>query len=91
MNKKESDLEEPVRRRRKRVERARREGERSIGENLAWVGVLGWLVVVPILLFMCVGLWLDRRAGAGVFWTATLMFVGAALGAWMAWKRMHEA
>ena len=91
MSKRESDLKEPVRRHREREERARRAGERSIGQNLAWVGVLGWLVVTPTLLFMFVGLWLDRRAGTGIFWTAALVFVGAALGSWFAWKRMHEA
>ena len=43
-------LDEAVRLRRGRRERWRREGERSVGQNLAMIGVLGWTIVTPTLI-----------------------------------------
>jgi ATP synthase protein I len=79
-----------VRRRRERRERFRREGERTLAQNLALAGVLGWLVVTPTLAGVLLGRWLDRGHGGGIFWTATLLFVGICLGSWLAWRRIHE-
>ncbi len=46
-------------------ERWQREGERSIGQNLAMIGALGWTIVTPTLLGIFAGRWLDRRFGIG--------------------------
>ena len=53
-------LDEAVRLRRGRRERWRREGERSIGQNLAMIGSLGWTIVTPMLIGIFAGRWLDR-------------------------------
>ncbi len=79
-----------VRRRRERRERWLREGERPMGRNLALIGALGWLVVVPTLAGLFAGHWLDDRAGGGLFWTAALLVVGVALGGWLAWHRIEQ-
>jgi ATP synthase protein I len=79
-----------VRRRRARHDRFLRERERTLAQNLALAGVLGWLVVTPALCGVLVGRWLDRRWGGGVFWTATLLFLGVSLGCWLAWQRVRE-
>lgn len=81
---------EPVRRTRERRNRWAREGERPVGRNLALIGALGWLVVVPTLLGLLAGRWFDRMAGGGIFWTASLIFAGVALGGWLAWKRIEQ-
>jgi ATP synthase protein I len=73
-----------------RRERAGREGEPSLGRYLAQVGVLGWTIVVPTLLLMFVGRWLDRCFGTGIFWTAPLLMAGLAVGCWSAWRWMHR-
>ena len=86
-----NSLAEPVRRRRVRDERWQREGERPLGHNLAMIGVLGWLVVVPTVLGTFLGRWLDHAAASGIFWTLSLMFMGLCLGCWLAWKRVNEA
>jgi ATP synthase protein I len=39
---------------------------------------------------LLLGRWIDHRAGTGIFWTATSVFLGAAFGAWLAWRRMQE-
>jgi ATP synthase protein I len=83
-------LAEPVRRRRAREEQFRREGEPPMGRQLAWIGMLGWLVVAPALAGMFLGRWIDARFASGIFWTASLLFLGICLGSWLAWRRMHE-
>lgn len=83
-------LPRSVRRHRERRERWQREGERPIGRNLALIGVLGWLVIVPTLAGLFAGRWLDERAGGGIFWTAALLFGGVVLGGWLAWNRIEQ-
>jgi ATP synthase protein I len=83
-------LDEAVRTRRERRARGKHEGERSIGQNLAMIGALGWTIVAPTLLGIFVGRWLDRTFGSGIFWTLGLLVAGLAGGCMMAWNRMHH-
>ena len=83
-------LDEAARLRRGRLERWQREGERSIGQNLAMIGALGWTIVTPILVGIFAGRWLDRTFGSRIFWTLGLLVAGLALGCSLAWKRMHR-
>jgi ATP synthase protein I len=83
-------LDEVVRLRRDRRERWQREGERSIGQNLAMIGALGWTIVAPTLIGIFAGRWMDRTFGSGVFWTLGLLVAGLAAGCWMGWKRIHR-
>lgn len=82
-------LEAAVRTRQTRRERWQREGERSMGQNLALIGALGWAIVLPTLAGIFVGRWLDRYFNMGIFWTLGLLVAGLALGCTLAWKRMH--
>jgi ATP synthase protein I len=84
-------LDAAVRLRRDRRDRWRRDGERSIGQNLAMIGALGWTIVTPALLGIFAGRWLDRMFAAGIFWTLGLLVAGLTLGCWLAWQRMHRA
>jgi ATP synthase protein I len=83
-------LGDAVRLREKRRARWRREGERSIGQNLAMIGVLGWSIVVPTLVGTFTGRWLDRHLGSGIFWTLGLLVAGLAVGCTLAWQRIHR-
>ncbi len=67
-----------------------RDPERSLGQNLALIGALGWTIVAPTLAGIAAGRWLDRLFEAGVFWTLGLLAAGLALGCMLAWKRMHS-
>ena len=62
-------LGEAVKTRQERRELWAREGERSLGQNLAMIGVLGWTIVLPTLLGLFAGRWLDRTFHMGIFWT----------------------
>jgi ATP synthase protein I len=66
------------------------QGEPSFGQYLAQVGVLGWTIVVPTLLGVFLGRWIDRTFGTGIFWTGPLMMLGLAAGCWTAWQWMHK-
>jgi len=65
--------------------------EPSLGNRLGQIGILGWSIVVPILLAVVVGRWLDRMFSMGVFFTAPLIMLGAGFGLWSAWKWMHRS
>ncbi len=84
-------LVEGVRLRGARHRRWLRDGEPSVARHLAQIGVLGWIIVVPMLLGVFAGRWLDDRLHSGLFWTAPLLMIGAALGCWSAWKWMKGA
>lgn len=84
-------LDQAVRTRRERRALWQREGERSLGQNLALIGALGWTIVMPPLIGIFAGRWLDRQFGSGLTWTLGLLMVGLALGCWLAWQRMHRA
>jgi ATP synthase protein I len=84
-------LKRSVRLRRERRERAKHEGERSLAQNLAWMGTLGWLIIVPTLLGMFLGRWIDRHFGLGVTFSSTLCCVGLGLGCWLAWRRIRPS
>ncbi len=73
-----------------RKRRAELEPEPSLGSRLAQIGILGWTIVLPTLLGLVVGHWLDRHFATRVFFSAPLLMVGAAIGLWSAWKWMHR-
>jgi ATP synthase protein I len=83
-------LAEAVKQRRERRERWRREGERSIGQNLAMIGALGWTIVTPTLIGVFAGRWLDRTFSSGIFWTLGLLVAGLAVGCALAWQRIYH-
>jgi ATP synthase protein I len=74
-----------------RDDTARREGEPAVAQRLAQIGVLGWIIVIPILIGVFLGRWLDRSLGTGLFWTAPLLMLGAVLGGWSAWRWMQKS
>jgi ATP synthase protein I len=61
-----------------------------MGQNLALVGTLGWLVVAPTLLGAFVGRALDRVAHTGVTFTAAFLGLGACFGCALAWSRVKS-
>jgi len=85
-----NNLPHQARLRSERRARFVREGERPLGRNLALMGALGWLIVIPTLLGMGAGIWLDRTFNTGVFWSGALLVAGLGIGCWLAWQRVSE-
>ncbi len=87
----DGDLQRAAERRHARNEEWRREGERPLARNLALVGTLGWLIVVPALLGTLAGRVLDRVAGTGIALTSALLLVGVVVGCWLAWSHVRRS
>lgn len=85
----ERRLARAVDRVRSRREYWQRTGEWPLGSALGMMGRFGWTIVGPTLLGAFIGRWLDRVFNSGVFWSATLVFVGVSAGFYMVWKRMN--
>jgi ATP synthase protein I len=66
------------------------EGEEPFGRSLARLGMLGWMIVAPILGGLFLGRWLDGLFGSRNLATGALLCLGAALGWWFAWRQMRS-
>lgn len=84
----DNHLDESVRRTRERREKAAREGERTLAQNLVWMGTLGWLIVAPMLAGMFVGRWIDHRFGTGVTFASALCIAGIVIGSLLGWRKV---
>ncbi len=95
----EPDIEPPeqdplvtgIRLRAERRNRWLRDGGPSVARRLGQIGVLGWIIVTPMLVGVFSGRWLDQKFHTGLLWTAPLLMLGGALGCWSAWKWMNGA
>ncbi|MDR3453741.1 MAG: AtpZ/AtpI family protein [Rhodoferax sp.] len=83
-------LRAAARRAQRRERAALDDPETSVSRRLAQVGVLGWTIVVPMLLGLFLGRWLDRLLGTHALFAAALLLLGAGLGLWSAWRWMHR-
>ncbi len=62
----------------------------SLARNFGQIGALGWQIVVPALIGLAIGRWLDHRLASGIFWTAPLLVLGLGLGCWSGWRWMQR-
>ena len=72
----------------KAVRKAQARNKNSIGNmwfGLGMFGMVGWSVVVPTLIGIVLGIWLDGATSMGFSWRLTLMFVGLGIGCLNAW------
>jgi ATP synthase protein I len=77
----EHRLDERVERQVERLRRAERE-RRGLLRQTVYLGTLGVLFVLPVIVGAYLGSWLDSRlAGYAVHWTVSLIFVGVVVGA----------
>jgi len=86
----EDRLADAARRAAERARRGAEQPEPSLGARLGQMGILGWTIVVPTLIGVLIGRWIDRALGTGIVFSAALIMVGAAIGLWSAWKWMHS-
>ena len=65
--------------------KAKQRVKESIWSGLGMFGLVGWSIVVPTLLGVALGMWLDRRFPSRYSWTLTLLVCGLILGCLNAW------
>ena len=83
-------MQRAVRLREQRRKQWKKEGERSLWQNLSMVGALGWLIVTPTLLGVLIGRWLDGVFETGIFFSGALVFLGITIGCYLAWQRVNK-
>ncbi len=83
-------MKDAVRLRQQRHAQWEQEGERPLWKNLSMIGMLGWLMVTPVLLGVVAGRWLDARLGTGIQFSGTLIFLGACVGFYLVCRRMNQ-
>ena len=76
--------------REKRREQWEQEGERPLWKNLSMIGALGWLIVVPTLIGVLLGRWLDKSFDTGILFSGALIFLGIIFGSYLVWQRIAK-
>jgi ATP synthase protein I len=74
----------------KRNDLTKSDPEPSLGRRFGQIGILGWMIVIPVLAGILAGSFLDRVFHSGIAFSAALTMAGAALGLWLAFRWMHE-
>lgn len=64
---------------------ARRIKDQGTWFGLGMMGTIGWTVVVPTLLGLALGIWIDARWPSSISWTLVLLIGGLLLGCVNAW------
>jgi ATP synthase protein I len=65
--------------------RARRHRAHGTWFGLGMYGLVGWSVVIPTLLGVAAGVWIDRNWPGRFSWTLMLLVAGLLVGCWNAW------
>ena len=79
-----------VRNKEQRKIRARSQKSRSLWFGFGMFGVIGWSVVVPTLLGIFLGIWIDQRWPSQFSWTLMLMLAGLVIGSINAWNWIRQ-
>jgi ATP synthase protein I len=75
-----------VQKKERRKIRARSQKNRSIWFGFGMFGVVGWSIVVPALLGIFLGIWIDQKWPSQFSWTLMLMLAGLVIGGINAWN-----
>lgn len=70
----------------RRLVREKLRGQHSAWYGLGMMGMIGWSVVLPALIGMALGAWLDVRFPGGPPWTLIMLVIGLAMGTGGAWS-----
>ncbi|MEB3338859.1 MAG: AtpZ/AtpI family protein [Leptolyngbyaceae bacterium] len=85
-----SNLRHQVQNKSARKLKARREEKYSLWYGLGLIGIVGWSVILPILMGIALGLWIDFTWPSRYSWTLMLLFVGVVLGCLNAWYWVQQ-
>lgn len=74
-----------IARKQRRRTRGLRQKRHSAWYGLSVFGVVGWSVMIPFLICLVIGIYIDATWRSGISWTLILLVLGVALGALNAW------
>ena len=81
----DSDFAQQVNAKAMRKLRAHQQAKQPVWFGIGMLGIIGWSVVVPTLLGLGVGWWLDQTYPSHIAWTLNLLIIGLLLGCVNAW------
>ncbi len=73
-----------------RMIRRNKEGAPNVWRTAALIGLIGWSVVLPMLIGIVIGSWIDRRWPSRFSWTLMLLVAGLGAGCVNAWNRIKQ-
>jgi ATP synthase protein I len=73
-----------------RMIRTKREGAPNPWRAAALIGLIGWSVVLPMLIGIAIGTWIDHRWPSRFSWTLMLLVAGLGAGCLNAWNRIKQ-
>lgn len=65
--------------------RARKEKHKSLWYGFGMFGLVGWSVSIPALLFLVLGIWIDKTYAGRYSWTLMMLVFGVFVGCLNAW------
>jgi ATP synthase protein I len=76
---------ERVDRKERRKLEARRHRQEGMWFGIGMFGLVGWSVVVPTLIGVALGMWIDATWPSQYSWTLMMLFAGVVAGCFNAW------
>ena len=73
-----------------RMLRRKKAGPPNVWRSVGLIGLVGWSVVVPMLIGVAVGLWIDHTWPSRFSWTLMLLVGGLAAGCANAWSHIKR-
>ena len=86
----DDEFEITVQRQRARIEQGRREKGATFWRYLGLIGAVGWSVVVPMVLGVLLGRFIDSRGRTTFEWTLALLVLGLGFGCYNAWRLINK-
>ncbi len=84
---KKKNFQEQIIAKQQRKLKAQKSGSVNIWRGFALFGLVGWSVIIPTLLGVALGVWIDLHYKTGTYsWTLSLLLLGVFIGSILAWK-----
>ncbi|HWQ89009.1 MAG TPA: AtpZ/AtpI family protein [Desulfitobacteriaceae bacterium] len=65
--------------------KAKKENRAEVWFGLGMMGIIGWSIVIPTLLGVALGRWLDKNYQGSYSWTLMMLTLGLVIGCLNAW------
>ena len=75
----------------KKLREMRKRDTTSFWDGVAMLGLIGWMIMIPTLIGIFVGRYLDDKYEQEFSWTITLMVLGLFFGGYNALRSMFES